>query len=222
MALRRPTTSARSFAWSRWLLAIASRRTRRIEYSVAASTARDTTRFTQTVSRYASSASGLSSTYLLHLTPTYWHDLGGPWLAGLTPWSGLDQLLRTLLPVRVGPAAEPDQRTPRPLGHAQVQAAATPLATPVEVPRWGRSARPKPLRPLAYGAATGRSGNGSCVTGDCQARFWEGRGVKLPRRLAAGLLHNRLLSRDPACQWPEQSATFPRSSRGFEPAVTET
>jgi hypothetical protein len=40
---RSASTLAWSLAWSRWLVAIASRRIRRIEYSVTASTARDIT-----------------------------------------------------------------------------------------------------------------------------------------------------------------------------------
>jgi hypothetical protein len=47
---RSASTSAWSFAWSRWLVAIASRRIRRIEYSLAAITARDSTGSTPTVS----------------------------------------------------------------------------------------------------------------------------------------------------------------------------
>jgi RNA-directed DNA polymerase len=83
----------------------------------------------------------------------------------------VDQLLRALLPLRVGPASPTDQRIPHSLGHAEIRAAAPPPRPSAPVPGRRRKTRAGPVRSLAVRRAPRRLGDGSRMTGDCHVRF---------------------------------------------------
>jgi hypothetical protein len=70
----------------------------------------------------------------LALAPLVGQDPHGPGAIDQRDRPWVDQLLRALLPLRVGPASPADQRIPHSLGHAEVQAAAPPPRQSAPVP----------------------------------------------------------------------------------------
>ena len=107
-------------------------------------------------------------------------DPHGPGAIDQCDRAGVDQLLRALLPLRVGPASQTDQRLPRSLGPLEIQAAAPLPRQGAQVPRRRLPTPAGPVRPLALRRAPRRLDDGSRMTGDCHVRFCERRGVRFP------------------------------------------
>ena len=87
-----------------------------------------------------------------------------------SPGPGLDQLLRSLLPLRVVLPGMAHQRAPRPVGHAQVQAIPRQVRQSDGLAAEGVSVQARPVRPLAAHRVHLRPDCGGRMTGDRHVR----------------------------------------------------
>ena len=83
----------------------------------------------------------------------------------------LDQLLRSLLPLRVVPHRRTHRRAHRQMGHAEIQTTARPTHQSMEMARRCPPERATTLRPLAPPRINPTPDCGSRMTGDCHVRF---------------------------------------------------
>ncbi len=96
------------------------------------------------------------------------------------PGERLDQLLRSLLPLRVVLPCNAHQRTSRSMGDAEVQTTAGSARQGMGLARCCPTAPAGPLRPLAYAPARQQPICGGRMTGDCHVRSCESVRVRLP------------------------------------------
>ena len=103
-----------------------------------------------------------------------------------SPGPRLDQLLRSLLPLRVVLPGMAHQRAPGPVGHAQVQAIPRQVRQSDGLAAEGLPVQAWPVRPLAADRVHLRPDCGGRMTGDCQSaginRHGDGDGRALRRR----------------------------------------
>ena len=104
-----------------------------------------------------------------HLNRRSSADLSG--LAEDQPASqGLDQLLRSLLPLRVALPRMAYQRASRPVGHAEIQAIPRQVRQSDGLAAEGLPAPARPVRPLAANRLHRKPDCGGRMTGDCHVR----------------------------------------------------
>ena len=87
-----------------------------------------------------------------------------------SPGPGLDQLLRSLLPLRVVLPGMAHQRAPGPVGHAQVQAIPRQVRQSDGLAAEGLPVQATPVRSLAADRVHLRPDCGGRMTGDCHVR----------------------------------------------------
>jgi hypothetical protein len=81
--------------------------------------------------------------------PSQWHGPIRPRGPDQPASKGLEQLLRSLLPLRVALPGMADQRAPHPVGHAQVQTIPRQVRQSDGLAAEGVSVQASPIRPLA-------------------------------------------------------------------------
>src|SRR5919198_1801603 len=92
----------------------------------------------------------------------------------------LDELLRSVLPLRAESPPVARQHLLEALGCTEIPTTATPHAVQAVVGRTPTTS-PRPVRPLAVGRHRLTAGEKSPVTGDCHAGICGSRGLKRPR-----------------------------------------
>ena len=102
--------------------------------------------------------------------PPQWHGPIRPRGPDQPASKGLDQLLRSLLPLRVALPRMADQRAPHPVGHAEVQTIPRQVRQSDGLAAKGLRVQAWPIRSLAAHRVHLRPDCGGRMTGDCHVR----------------------------------------------------